>query len=139
MRYIIDTHIFVWYVNEQDNLSKDVIAILEDYENDIFVSSETLKELVVLWNKKPHFRRWWKTPLIMLRSIEDISNFNILYLCKEHYETYARLQINEMQQHNDPSDHLIISQAICNRIPLISADTKFPFYRNQGLELIENS
>jgi len=133
MRYIIDTHIFVWYVNEQDNLSKDVIAILEDYENDIFVSSETLKELVVLWNKKPHFRRWWKTPLIMLRSIEDISNFNILYLCKEHYETYARLQINEMQQHNDPSDHLIISQAICNRIPLISADTKFPFYRNQGL------
>jgi len=133
VRYIIDTHIFVWYVNEQDNLSKDVIAILEDYENDIFVSSETLKELVVLWNKKPHFRRWWKTPLIMLRSIEDISNFNILYLCKEHYETYARLQINEMQQHNDPSDHLIISQAICNRIPLISADTKFPFYRNQGL------
>ena len=56
----------------------------------------------------------------------------------EHYETYAKLRINEAQEHYDPSDHLIISHAITNRIPLISADGKFPFYRNQGLELIEN-
>ncbi len=40
--------------------------------------------------------------------------------------------------HFDPSDHLIISHAICNRIPLISDDVKFKFYRNQGLQLIEN-
>ena len=40
--------------------------------------------------------------------------------------------------HYDPSDHMIISHAITNRMPLISEDEKFPFYRNQGLELIEN-
>ena len=66
-------------------------------------------------------------------------NIEILYLHKEHYETYARLQTNEAQDHNDPSDHLIIAHAICNGIPLISDDDKFPFYRGQGLELIENS
>ena len=38
----------------------------------------------------------------------------------------------------DTSDHVIISHAITNRIPLISDNGKFDFYRNQGLELILN-
>ena len=137
MSYLIDTHIFVWYAKERENLSRDVIAILKDYENDICLSSESLKELVVLWNKKPNFQRWWKTPLEMIHSVEA-HGFRILYLHKEHYETYAKLQINEAQEHYDPSDHLIIAHAITNGIPLISDDSKFPFYRKQGLELIEN-
>ena len=57
---------------------------------------------------------------------------------KEHYETYSKLQLNKAQEHYDPSDHLIISHALTNRLTLISADGKFPFYRNQGLDLIEN-
>jgi len=138
MRYLIDTHIFVWYAKERENLSQNVETILDDYENQICLSSESLKELVVLWNKKPNFRRWWKSPIDMIHSIEEEHGFHILYLHKEHYETYARLQINEAQEHYDPSDHMIISHAITNRIPLISDDEKFPFYRNQGLELIEN-
>ena len=34
--------------------------------------------------------------------------------------------------------HIFIWYALCNGIPLISDDEKFPFYRGQGLELIEN-
>ena len=138
MRFLIDTHIFIWYAKEPENLSRDVIAIIEDYENDIYVSSESLREFVLLWNSKPHIRRWWKSPIDMIRSVEEDCQFKILYLHQEHYEQYARLQINVAQEHYDPSDHLIISHALCNRIPLISDDNKFPFYRNQGLELIEN-
>ncbi|MBR4327493.1 MAG: type II toxin-antitoxin system VapC family toxin [Bacteroidales bacterium] len=138
MRYIVDTHIFIWYAKERDNLSRNVLALFDDYNNEFCISSESLKELIVLWNKKPSIRCWWKTPLELIRAVEDYYNFTILYLHKEHYETYARLQINEAQEHYDPSDHLIISHAICNGIPLISSDSKFPFYRNQGLELIEN-
>ena len=74
----------------------------------------------------------------MIDAVERIYGIKILYLHKEHYETYARLKINELQEHFDPSDHMIISHAICNGIPLISDDDKFPFYRNQGLDLIEN-
>lgn len=122
MRYLIDTHIIVWSAKEQWRLTPSVKAILQDYENDICVSSESLKELVLLWNKKPHIKKWWKTPLDVIRAVEDECNFRVLYLHKEHYETYARLQINEAQEHYDPSDHLIIAHAITNRIPLISAD-----------------
>ena len=138
MRYLIDTHIFSWYLKERENLSRDVIAILEDYENQIYLSAESLREFVLLWNNKPHIRRWWKTPQDMIRSVEEDTQFNILYLHKEHYEQFARLEINEAKKHYDPSDHIIISHALCNGIPLISDDDKFPFYRGQGLELIEN-
>ena len=48
MRYLIDTHIFIWYAKERHKLSRDVLSILENYENQIYVSSETLKELVLL-------------------------------------------------------------------------------------------
>jgi len=138
MRYLIDTHIFIWQARERWKLTPDVLAIIDDYDNDICVCSETLKELVQLWNKKPHIQKWWKSSLELVRAVEDESHFRVLYLHKEHYETYARLQINEAQEHYDPSDHLIIAHAITNRIPLISADLKFKFYRSQGLELIEN-
>lgn len=138
MRYLIDTHIFIWYAKEQENLSTNVLAILENWENQILVSSETIRELVLLWNKKPDVRKWWQSPLELIRDVEDGYGIHIDYLHKEHYETYAKLQINEAQEHNDPSDHVIISHAITNRIPLISADTRFPWYRNQGLELIYN-
>jgi len=33
---------------------------------------------------------------------------------------------------------IIIAQAISHRMTLISSDTKFPFYRKQGLDLIVN-
>ena len=138
MRYLIDTHIFIWYAKERANLSHDVLALFDDYANEFIVSSETLKELVQLWNKKPHIRKWWHSPLELVRSVEDEYHFHVDYLHKEHYETYAKLQINEIQEHNDPSDHLIISHAITNRLPLISADTRFPWHANQGLELIIN-
>ena len=138
MRYLIDTHIFIWYLKEREKLSRSVIAILEDYENQIYLSAESLREFVLLWNSKPHIRRWWKTPSDMIRSVEEEAQFQILYLHKEHYDRYARLEINEAQEHYDPSDHIIISHALCNGLPLISDDDKFPFYRSQGLELIEN-
>ena len=93
MRVLLDTHIFIWYAKEQDKLSKDVLSILSDYENEVYVSSETLRELVVLWNKKEHIRKWWKTALDLVRSVEDVYGFRVLYLHKEHYEAYSKLQL----------------------------------------------
>ena len=45
--------------------------------------------------------------------------------------------LNQKQAHKDPSDHVIISHAITEHLTLLSSDDKFPYYRNQGLELIE--
>lgn len=39
-RYLLDTNIFVYAVEDRDNLSADVIAILEDYESVFYMSAE---------------------------------------------------------------------------------------------------
>ena len=54
-----------------------------------------------------------------------------------HLEMLANLPL--FPNHNDPNDRLIIAQAIRDRIPLISSDSKFNQYTNQGLELIFNT
>lgn len=74
----------------------------------------------------------------MVAAIEKEFFITILPLKIEHMKTYARMQINEQQGHKDPSDHIIIAQAITEHIPLISSDTRFPFYEKQGLDLIVN-
>jgi PIN domain nuclease of toxin-antitoxin system len=40
--------------------------------------------------------------------------------------------------HKDPSDHLIIAHSITEKLPLISSDQRFPYYTEQGLDLIFN-
>lgn len=138
MRFLIDTHIFIWYAKKRNRLSRNIIALMNDYNNQFFISAESLREFVQLWRSKSFIREWWKSLQDMIDSVEKEYNFQILYLHREHYETYAHLRPNEAQAHYDPSDHMIIAHAICNRLPLISADEKFPFYREQGLELIDN-
>ena len=139
MRYLIDTNIFVYSAIDVDSLSKDVRAILEDYDNTFCISSESVKELIVAYRNKGLGNKKWKTPEAMVKAIEDDYGIVILPIAKEHMLTYSRLQLNEAQGHKDPSDHIIIAQAITEHIPLISSDTRFPFYRTQGLDLVFNT
>ena len=138
MRVLIDTCIFIHWATDKSLLSKDVIAILEDYDNTICVSSETLRELVIQFNKGKLVSKFWKTARQMLESIQNDYFISVLPLKSEHMLTYSDLRINETQDHNDPSDHVIIAHAITEHLPLVSGDGKFDFYRAQGLDLIFN-
>ena len=51
---------------------------------------------------------------------------------------YGNLRRNLAAKHTDTTDHLIISHAITERMTLISSDTKFDFYCNQGLDYFYN-
>ena len=134
MRYLIDTNIFIHMATDRDLLSRNVSVILGDYENLIYISTESLRELVVHYNNKALLQKYWKTKYDMLRSITEEYGLQILPLTQDVMYAYAKMNI----YHNDPSDHVIISQAIAMKMPLISDDKRFPEYRNEGLELIEN-
>lgn len=134
MRYLIDTNIFIYMATDGELLNEDVKDILGDYENLIYISTESLRELIVHYNNKNLLRKYWKTKQEMLCSITKEFGLQILPLTPDVMDTYAKLNI----YHNDPSDHVIISQAIAMKMPLISDDNRFPEYRNEGLELIEN-
>ncbi len=70
-------------------------------------------------------------------SIEQDYGIEFLPLRRDTAFTYADLQLNEEQDHRDPSDHVIIAHAITERLTLLSSDQKFAFYRSQGLDLLE--
>ena len=139
MRLLLDTCIVINFALQKDNLSQDVWALLSDYDNQLYTSMESVKELIVAFQRKGVGRRLWKKEDDIISYITDELNINILPIHEEHIHTYARLTINEAQGHNDPSDHIIIAHAITERLPLISSDHKFDFYMSQGLNYICNS
>ena len=134
MRYLVDTNIFIYYSIDPQRLNRDIVEILSNYENLIYISNESLRELIVHYNNKTLLRRYWKTKEEMLRSITEELGFQILPLTPDVMYTYGKMNL----YHNDPSDHVIIAQAITMKMPLISDDNRFPDYRKEGLDLIEN-
>jgi PIN domain nuclease of toxin-antitoxin system len=138
MRYIIDTNIFVYIAQDYSSLSREVLDIISDYSNTLHISAESVKELIVAYNNKRLFTNKWKSAEEMVAAIEDEYYVKILPLSKEHMKTYSTLSINSIDDHKDPSDHVIISHAITNKMPLISSDQRFPYYTEQGLDLIFN-
>lgn len=138
MRYLIDTNIFVYMATDRGWLDSYVLSILQDYENTLYISTESVKELILAYNSKGLCNKRWKTATDMLKAIEDDFNIKISPIKKEHLKTYAKLKPNIEQGHKDPSDHLIIAHSITERIPLISSDTRFDYYRSQGLDFIYN-
>ena len=135
---MIDTNIFVFLVTDISQLDKDVESIIQDYSNTLHMSAESVKELIVAYNNKGLLTKKWKSAEEMVSAIEDEYYIKILPVSKEHMKTYSKLSINSIDGHKDPSDHVIISHAITNKIPLISSDRRFPYYTDQGLDLIFN-
>lgn len=139
MRYMLDTNIFVFFASEADRLTSDVQEILSDYDTTLCMSAESVRELIIAYRGKRLLAKHWKSETEMIRAMQDEYHIHILPVGLEHMKTLAELKINTVQGHNDPSDFVIIAHAITEKLPLISSDTRFPFYRRQGLDLIENT
>ncbi|MDR0835908.1 MAG: type II toxin-antitoxin system VapC family toxin [Tannerella sp.] len=128
--------IFLFYVSDSAYLDKDVRSILENYENGIYLSSESVKEVIHLLQNGKIKTKMWKSANDIFETIEDVSHFTIKYVDEQHLRTLASLE--RVENHNDPSDRLIIAQAITEKLPLISSDRKFEHYRKQKLNFIYN-
>jgi PIN domain nuclease of toxin-antitoxin system len=137
MRILLDTCVIIDWLTDTDPFDDKVWDILNDPDNRLYISAETQRELIVSFNNKKFLTRYWKTAEEMLLSIKQEADIDTLPLMEQTMFTYSRLRINEAHDHKDPSDHVIISHAITERLTLLSSDTRFGFYRNQGLELLE--
>lgn len=138
MRYLLDTNVYIYLTTDTYQLDDDVADILDDPANLLYISAESVRELVVAYNNKGWGNKRWKTAEDMVRAIEDDYYIEILPLQKEVMHTYARLRPNKTMNHKDPSDHVIIAHAMTLKMPLISSDTRFSYYRRQGLNFVFN-
>ena len=137
MRLLLDTCVIIEWLTDPDSIGDEVWDIINEPRCKLYVSVETARELIVSFNNKNLLPKYWKTAEEMLLAMKEEAMVDILPISEPTMFTYSRLQLNEAQDHKDPSDHVIISHAITEHLTLLSSDTRFPFYRNQGLDLIE--
>ena len=115
-------------------LDDDTEALLEGYENQIYVSSVSVMEFThLLQNGRITSKR---RPIDnVLRFIEEELGFRVLYVSREHLMQFEQLPV--VEGHNDPNDRMIIAQAINERMELISSDNAFRHYRRFGLQYVQ--
>ena len=138
MRYLLDTNTVIYYTTDHSKLDRNVTSILQDPDNVLCMSAESVREIIIAYKNKGFVTKHWKTCDDFIDALMNLFNINVLPLDKHIMRTYANLTLNEAQGHKDPSDHVIISHALTLKLPLISCDTRFPFYKKQGLDLIFN-
>ena len=138
MRYLLDTNIFIYLSTDHDKLDPNVFAILSEPDTLMYISAESVRELIVAYNNKGWGNKKWKSAEDMVRSIEETHFVEIQPISKDVMKTYSRLNVNKAMNHKDPSDHVIISHAMTLGMPLISSDMRFPYYTRQGLQLVFN-
>ena len=125
-------------VSDRQSLTKDVSELIEDPENLKYLSIVSLQELITAFRTKKLLSNKWKSEAEMISFVLNDPSVEIDNTDINVIRTLAALQVNEAQDHKDPFDHIIIAQAISHRMTLVSSDTKFAFYRKQGLRLVEN-
>jgi PIN domain nuclease of toxin-antitoxin system len=134
MRYLIDTNILIFALSNQEYyIDKNVYSLLNDYDNTIFVSSSSVFEAVHLY-QTGRIKTSFKTVTDFLKAIKTGFNIQLLHSKTEHFDAFAKLPA--VPGHNDPIDRIIIAQSITEKIPLISSDSKFKYYKN--LDFIYN-
>lgn len=118
MRYLIDTHIYIWMLIEPDRLKPAAKTALEDPRNPIFVSAVTGAEIAI------------KTALGKIKldtdENEEITRRGLLHLPL----TFAHaVHLKDLPQHHkDPFDRLLVAQAIHEELTLITDDPQIHKY-----------
>lgn len=132
MRFLIDTHVFIWFMMEPDKLSKKALKQIMDENNEIFISSMSFWEIAI--KRQSGKLNLGKINTLLLPHIAENYDFSILN--PQTYDYVSISQIPLKENHHDPFDRMLIQQAIRNDLVLISKDEKFQQYEENGLQLM---
>ncbi|CAB1063184.1 hypothetical protein D1BOALGB6SA_7967 [Olavius sp. associated proteobacterium Delta 1] len=131
MKYLIDTHIFLWSLFSPEKISKHVTTVIKESGNRIFVSTITFWEISLKFSLN-------KLALEGITSDElpefaNKMNFELLSLRAEDAASFYHLP---RITHKDPFDRMLIWQAIREKMVLISKDSKIAAYQGFGLKIL---
>ncbi|MEH1887021.1 type II toxin-antitoxin system VapC family toxin [Nostoc sp.] len=122
MRLLLDTHTFIWYVTDNSRLSNQVVALINDENNEIILSIASLWEIAIKQNLgKLSFNQSFE---IFITQQLNLNDFSLLDIKITHVTVVATLPLH----HRDPFDRILIAQSIVENIPLLSADKIFDAY-----------
>ncbi len=127
MKYLLDTHTLLWAIAEPEKLSKKVLRIVENLDNEIFASVANIWEICIKYSiGKLEFK---KDPKEFIRNEILEADFQILDIKLNHIFPLTGLPYH----HKDPFDRLLISQAQTENTPILSKD---PLLKKYKVEVI---
>jgi PIN domain nuclease of toxin-antitoxin system len=122
MNILLDTHAFLWFVNDDPQLSDAAKRLIEDETSQPFLSVASLWEMAIkislgkLTLKQPY-------EVFLLQQL-SVNGIGILNITLRHAAEVATLPFH----HRDPFDRLLVVQSKIENMPLISADSIFDHY-----------
>lgn len=122
MRILLDTHIFLWFISGDTQLSTDVRDAIRDLDNEVYLSSVSIWETVIKYQlgKLP----LPEPPEAYLPKQRDLHQISSLALDESSVVQLAKLP----PLHRDPFDRMLICQALHNGLTVATADAAVRAY-----------
>ncbi len=131
-KYLIDTQILIWFELESPQLKSDILNIIADTGNEIFVSQISLMEITIKQKTGRLPQLSWDTKSIVQQLGKD--NIQLMPIEIAHIDAYKNIPF--FDNHRDPFDRFLLATCLAEDVPIISADANFTLYRSV-IHLIE--
>lgn len=122
MRILLDTHIFLWFISGDIQLSTDVRDAIRDPENEVYLSSVSVWEAIVKYQLgKLPLPESPETYLPKQRNLHQITNLAL--------DESSVIQLAKLPPlHRDPFDRMLICQALQNSLTIATVDAAIRAY-----------
>ena len=115
MNLLLDTHLLVWAAMNDRRLSRQAIELIDDVENTLWFSTASLWESAIKAAlKRPDF----PVDVEVLRNGLIASQFQEMLVEGRHTVAFRDLPLI----HKDPFDRLLVAQALCEGMTLVTVD-----------------
>ncbi len=122
MKLLLDTHTFIWWRDNPENLSAKAYEAISSTENEIYMSAIVFWEIQI---KRAIRKMEVKGSLDdAIRAEREANGFRVLSVDLEHALNIENLPLI----HGDPFDRMLISQAMVEDMTVVTADPKFSEY-----------
>jgi PIN domain nuclease of toxin-antitoxin system len=132
MKYLIDTHIFLWLLFDPQKIPAKTIKILHDPTNHIIITSISFWEISLKYNLKK-LELKGVTP-DELPDLAEKMGLKIVEIGAKEMSSFHKLP--KPTKHKDPFDRIIIWYSICNDYTFVSQDRKLGNYESLGLKVL---
>ncbi len=122
MRVLLDTHAWLWMLTEPERFSPAVGALLEDLSNELLLSAASSWEIAIKYGLGK-----LDLPEPPARYVPSrLHSSGVRPLAVEH--SHALTVCELPPHHRDPFDRLLVSQALAEKVPILTADAQFDPY-----------
>ncbi len=122
MNVLLDTHSFIWFIEDHPSLTPRARKLIEDVANDVFLSIASIWEMAI---KVSLGKLTLSQPSdLFIPNQLLLNNMTVLDIALSHTLRVATLPFH----HRDPFDRLLVAQSLIKGMPLISNDSIFDVY-----------